>query len=198
VVVIAHPPKPPVQGDLRVESLIRGSGDWLAILDSFLVLKKINRQRLDERTEEIHSAFIHWKARRGRTADAGTFTMRVEQDDTSDVAFCFSFVSGGNTEVHRAAVAVEDLAAFMRERGRAIREDWLAYFKGRYSDRQLAPAHSALVGQGLLTKAGKGGPTGRAQIWAWVERPDGTPTDGVDTGVDDQGAFDDLSFPTED
>lgn len=165
VLFLAHPPKPPAQGELRPDSLLRGSGDWLAILDSFLVLKAAGRQRLDHRTEDIHSTLLHVKARRGPRADEGTLTLHVTNDETPDLCFAFSFTPGG-TEVTKAQVAIEALAAFYRERGRAGRRDYLNAFKDRFSERQLDPARKMLVAQGLLKEVDGG--AGRASVWGWV------------------------------
>lgn len=70
VVLLAHPPKPPSMGETRPENLIRGSGDWLAILDSFIVLKTAPsmRRRLARDAEEIDHRLSHIKARAGPKA----------------------------------------------------------------------------------------------------------------------------------
>jgi hypothetical protein len=176
VLFLTHPPKPPAQGELRLDSLLRGSGDWLAILDSFMVLKAAGRQRIDARREDINVSLLHVKSRRGPRADEGTITLHVTADETPNVAFAFSFATGG-TEVTRAQLAIEALAAFYRERGRASRKDYLAHFEGRFSERQLDPARMMLVAQGVLKEIAGG--AGRASVWAWTSvngSVDGPPT----------------------
>jgi hypothetical protein len=170
IVLLCHPPKPPVQGDLRAESLIRGSGDWLAILDSFLVLKGAGRQRLDPATEEVHATLIHVKARRGPKGEGGTVTLRVAYDETPEIAFTLSLKAGG-TEVTKAQLAIEALADFYREHGQAGRQDYLQHFKGRFTERQLDPARKTLVAQGLLQVIEEmpGKKAGKKVRWQWVE-----------------------------
>jgi AAA domain len=186
VVLLCHPPKPPAQGDLRAESLIRGSGDWLAILDSFLILKAAGRQRLDPVTEEIHATLVHVKARRGPKGEGGTVTLRVDFDGTPSLAFALS-LKGGGTEVTKAQLALEALADFYREHGQGSRQDYLRHFDGRFSERQLDPARKTLVAQGLLQAVDAETP-GKRSLWRWIEVPGGVDAGyvpGTEPGDDD-------------
>src|SRR5262249_17854439 len=66
IMLLAHPPKTTAQHKhIPDENMIRGSGDWLAQLDSFLVLRPVSREPHDAHTETITTRLIHAKARSG-------------------------------------------------------------------------------------------------------------------------------------
>ncbi len=176
VLLLAHPPKPPAQGDLRLDSLIRGSGDWLAMVDGLLILKAATRTRRDDGSEEIKSLLIHHKARRGSKAEVGVLVLHVKNDDTPDLAFSLTHEPGGSGIVE-AQIVVEALANFFREKGLGTKADYLEHFTGRFSKKVLDPARDVLLRQGLIRKLQKEErpPGVRGTAYGWVETPEDHP-----------------------
>jgi hypothetical protein len=68
VMLLAHPPKTTgTQRRIDDENMVRGSGDFVAQVDSMLVLRPVNRTRIDAATETIVTRLTHAKARPLRT-----------------------------------------------------------------------------------------------------------------------------------
>jgi hypothetical protein len=66
---LAHPPKTTGQQKIIAdENMIRGSGDWVNQLDSFLVLRPVNRDRESPSTETLTMRLVHVKPRSGPQA----------------------------------------------------------------------------------------------------------------------------------
>ncbi|HTH63245.1 MAG TPA: AAA family ATPase [Gemmatimonadales bacterium] len=170
MLLLGHPPKSPPQGELRLESMIRGSGDWLAILDSMVVLKEGGRTSKAKGEEDISDILVHVKARRGRKADPVTWTMHVKDDDTDNVSFTFSMTDAPEG-VSKAQLVVEALALLMQEKGTATRPDIQAVLcdkkqgKG-YSKGQVWAAIQNLEQQNVITRCGEGR-KGRPHYWKW-------------------------------
>jgi hypothetical protein len=113
VLTLAHPPK--TSGQQRTiadENMIRGSGDWLAQLGAFLVLRPAGRTRTDDRTETITMRLIHAKARAGPMAPPLLVALHVTGDLTPRVTFRFSAEAAGDEapELRTATLAVALLA----------------------------------------------------------------------------------------
>jgi hypothetical protein len=125
VQLLCHPPKP--GGPVKViadENMIRGSGDWIAQLDSFLVLRPVNRERHDPETETITLRLVQAKARGGPESFPLLIALEVTHDLTPWVTF--RFVAKGPATDDDAATragAVKLLAALAEERKRFSRKE---------------------------------------------------------------------------
>jgi AAA domain-containing protein len=126
VCMLAHPPK--TSGTLKRiedENYIRGSGDWPAQLDSFLVLRFHSRTRLDPRTENITLRLTHPKARGGGLGEPRLVTLHVTADNTPHVAFRFDATDApplrATPAAEETAGAVKTAALLFEKRKRASR-----------------------------------------------------------------------------
>ena len=91
MLTLAHPPKTSGQQKMIAdENMIRGSGDWLAQLDSFIVLRPVTRERQDCETETITTRLLHVKPRSGPQAAPLLVRMTVTNDLTPLVTFALS------------------------------------------------------------------------------------------------------------
>lgn len=112
VLLLAHPPK--TSGNLkRIEddNMIRGSGDFAAQLDGFMVLRPITRKRTGPDSEDIVSRLTHPKARSGRQADPRLVTLHVTHDDSAEITFTLSAAQVTEAEELEGALKAAGLLA---------------------------------------------------------------------------------------
>jgi hypothetical protein len=192
VVTLAHPPK--TTGQQRMiadENMIRGSGDWLAQLDSFMVLRPVNRERVDAATEIVTMRLVHAKARSGPQATPLLVTMRVTGDLTPLVAFHLSAQAATTTETDAATVAgaIKAAAALFEERKRLSRRDVIETLqKTEHGRPAVEAALKRLVELGVihgpLTKEEKRRGEGRGHWFLFVRSVEPDPTPAREPGED--------------
>lgn len=156
VVMLAHPPK--ASGAVKRiedENYIRGSGDWAAQLDSFLVLRAVGRTRLDPEREDITLRLIQAKARGGGLGDTLLVTMRVTGDGTPLVAFRFEAtaapIPGASPAATEISGAVRDGALWFEACRRANRQAFVDAMMAKDLGRPAAEAAlRTLVDKGVV------------------------------------------------
>ena len=104
--------------------MVRGSGDFIAQLDSLLVLRPVDRTRHDPHTETIVTRLKHPKARGSGEAPPHLVTMHVTHDRTPLVAFELTakITSTDDTTAAEVAGAVKAAAALFEDRKRLSRK----------------------------------------------------------------------------
>jgi hypothetical protein len=150
---LAHPPK--TIGKQKViadENMIRGSGDWLAQLDSFMVLRPVERHRLDQATETVTMRLIHVKPRSGPQADPLLINFTVTKDLTPDVTFTLRASTAPlEAESTVLAGAIKATAALFEEKKRLARSAVLEHLQTEDIGREVGEAALArLVALGVI------------------------------------------------
>jgi hypothetical protein len=126
VLTLAHPPK--TTGQQRAvadENMVRGSGDWLAQLETFLVLRPVNRERQDPATERVTLRLVHAKARSGPQAPPLIVTLNVTHDMTPRVAFSLTATASASDTAADLAGTVKAVAALFEQGKRLSRQQVL-------------------------------------------------------------------------
>ena len=122
VLTLAHPPKTTgQQKSIPDENMIRGSGDWLAQLDSFMVLRPVNRERGGAGAETITTRLTHVKPRSGPQAAPLLVTMEVTGDLTPLVSFTLSASTASESAAADCAGAMKAAATLFEEKKRLSR-----------------------------------------------------------------------------
>ena len=101
--------------------MIRGSGDWLAQLDSFMVLRPVNRERGGAGAETITTRLTHVKPRSGPQAAPLLVTMEVTGDLTPLVSFTLSASTASESAAADCAGAMKAAATLFEEKKRLSR-----------------------------------------------------------------------------
>jgi hypothetical protein len=112
ILLLAHPPK--TSGNLKRiedENMIRGSGDFAAQLDGFMVLRPITRKRTGPDSEDIVSRLTHPKARGGRQGDPLLVTLHVTRDDSAETTFMLTAAQVTEAEELEGALKAAGLLA---------------------------------------------------------------------------------------
>jgi len=90
-VILGHPPKTTAQQRvIPDENMLRGSGDWVAQVGSFLVLRPVDRRRQDTDTESAEAITLRLtqaKVRSGREAQPLLVRLEVTHDQSPLVTF---------------------------------------------------------------------------------------------------------------
>lgn len=152
VLTLAHPPKTTgQQKGIADENMIRGSGDWLAQLDSFMVLRPVNRERSDRATETVTMRLVHAKTRSGPQAAPLLVSLRVTGDLTPFVAFTLTASTAADDAAADLAGAVKAAAGLFEEQKRLSRRDVLeALQKAEHGRPAAEGALKRLVDLGVI------------------------------------------------
>jgi AAA domain-containing protein len=151
VLTLAHPPKTSGQQKIVAdENMIRGSGDWVAQLDSFMILRPVNRNRVDATSETITMRLVHVKPRSGPQADPRLVTMTVTQDLSPRVAFTLTGTDAPATTPADVAGATKAVAALFEEKKRLGQPAVLEANLGDYGRPARLEAIKALVAAGVI------------------------------------------------
>jgi hypothetical protein len=194
ILILAHPPK--TTGTMKMiadENMIRGSGDWVGQIDSFLVLRPINRTRQDARSETINMRLSHVKARSGRQSDPLLVTLHVTEDDSPYVGFRLSGEAApvGDASSEELAGAVRAITTYMAQVHRAGRAMIMDALKDQFGRPTVEACIKQAVALGIivgpLDKAHKEkGERGNWYLFV-ADRP--TPSSGDASGEDDELPF---------
>jgi AAA domain len=153
ILILAHPPK--TTGTMKMiadENMIRGSGDWVGQIDTFFVLRPVNRTRHDPRSETLTMRLSHVKARSGPQAVPLLVSLVVTEDDTPLVAFRLSAeaVPDGASSVEELAGAVRAIAAYMAQVHRAGRACIVDALKDQFGRPTVEAGIKQAVALGIL------------------------------------------------
>lgn len=114
--MLAHPPKTGgQQKTIADENMLRGSGDWLAQLDSFLVLRPIERTRQDRHNETVIMRLTHVKPRSGPQADPMVVTLHITNDLLPTVTFRLTGVAAADATPAAEVTGATKVAALLFE-----------------------------------------------------------------------------------
>jgi AAA domain/DnaB-like helicase N terminal domain len=151
VLLLAHPPK--TTGTMKLiadENMIRGSGDWVGQIDSFLVLRPLGRARHDAESETITMRLVHVKPRSGPQAEPLLVSLHVTADETPLVAFDLSAKVVPEASAEELAGAVRAVVDYMAQTRRAGRAGIRKAFDGKYGRPTIDAAIRQAVAIGTL------------------------------------------------